>query len=166
MNFDFSENKALINGLEKARKQLQSTRVEIGLPASASARNKYLLALHEHGAPAAHIPPRPVVSPALHQPSTQAAITDGLRSACEAAASGDTDGVASGFDSAGRAGVAGIRSYIDAGISPGNAPITISGGWMRNPTSGKPVHIPGKGFDKPLYDTGELYNAFDYEVKP
>ena len=56
-------------------------------------------------------------------------------------------------------------SYIDAGVPPPNAPLTVHGGWIRNFSSGRPVHVEGKGFNKPLYDTGELYHAFSFEVK-
>ena len=107
----------------------------------------------------------PSWAPPSGRDATRAALAAGLREACEAAASGDPEAVEAGFEQAGRAGVDGIRSYIDAGIPPANAPLTISGGWIRNFSSGKPVFVPGKGFDKPLYDTGELYNAFDFEVK-
>ncbi len=166
MNMTFSEDKNLLASLKEAFSRLESTRVEIGLPASAPARSRWLLALHEHGAPGAHIPPRPVVAPALARDETKAGIAEGLLSACEAAADGNPDGVSAGFEAAGQAGADGIRSYIDSGISPGNAPLTVSGGWIRSFSSGKPVHVTGKGFDKPLYDTGELYNSFGYEVKP
>ena len=111
-----------------------------------------------------HIPPRPVVGPALNKEETRIVLSNALSEACEAAAEGDPDGVRDGFAAAGEAGVAAIRAYIDAGISPGNAPVTVHGGWIRNFSSGKPVMIPGKGFDKPLYDTGELFEAFGYET--
>ena len=165
MKFTFEENSVLQQNLKDARKLLSSTHVEVGLPAGASGRSRWLLALHERGAPGAHIPPRPVVGPALARAETQSAVAEGLVSACEAAAGGDPSGVTAGFEQAGQAGVDGIRACIDSGIQPGNAPLTISGGWIRNFSSGKPVHVPGKGFDKPMYDTGELYNSFDYEVK-
>ena len=29
----------------------------------------------------------------------------------------------------------------------------------------KCVYVPGKGFNKPLFDTGALYDAFDYEIE-
>ncbi len=165
MKIEFRDNKLLQHSLAQARKLLKSARVEVGLPEGAPERSRWLLALHERGAPGAHIPPRPVVGPALAKPETQAAVADGLLSACEAAAQGDPEGVLSGFEEAGQAGADGIRAYIDAGIQPGNAPLTISGGWIRNFSSGKPVHVPGKGFDKPMYDTGELYDSFSFEVK-
>lgn len=164
MNLILSDHKNKQAAIFQAQQLLKQTKVKIGLPSSASDRNRWLLALHERGAPGAHIPPRPVVGPALGQKATQAAIQQGLLQACEAAAQGDATAVMDGFDTAGQAGVESIHTYIDAGIEPSNAPITIHGGWMRNNTSGKPVHVEGKGFDKPLYDTGELYQAFDYEI--
>ena len=85
--------------------------------------------------------------------------------ACKAAAEGDPDGVTAGFEQAGQAGVDGIHAYIDSGIEPGNAPLTIHGGWIRNFISKRPVHVEGKGFDKPMYATGELYGSFGFEVK-
>ena len=165
MTFSFTEDLALEASLEEARDLLKATRVEVGLPASAPSRSRWLLALHERGAPGAHIPPRPVVGPALAQADVQSAVANGLLAACEAASLGNSAGIITGFEQAGQAGVEGIRAYIDSGIQPGNAPLTISGGWIRNFSSGKPVLVPGKGFNKPMYDTGALYESFDYEVK-
>ena len=164
MTFSFSEDTRLLKNLEVSREALKHLHVDIGLPSSASPRNRWLLALHERGAPGAHIPPRPVVGPALSDPETQSAIRSGLLAACEAAAEGDAAGVQSGFERAGEAGVQGIRSYIDAGVPPPNAPLTVHGGWIRNFSSGRPVHVEGKGFNKPLYATGELYHSFSFEV--
>ena len=165
MNVEFFADRKQIEGIGKAQEMLARMHVEIGLPESASARNRFLLALHERGAPGAHIPPRPVVRPALNDAGTQSDIQDGLLAACEAAAAGDPDGVIAGFEQAGQAGVDGIHAYIDSGIEPGNAPLTIHGGWIRNFVSKRPVHVEGKGFDKPMYATGELYGAFSFEIK-
>lgn len=165
MKMIFTEDRALQESLRKSLLRLKETSVEVGLPADAPARSRWLLALHERGAPGAHIPPRPVVAPALASAGTRSAIVEGLTAACEAAAEGDEAGVTEGFRQAGQAGVDGIHSYIDA-ITPRNAPLTITGGWIRNFSSGKPVHVQGKGADRPLYDTGALYESFDYEVKP
>ena len=165
MNIKFFVDRKQIKSLGKAWEMLARMHVEIGLPESASARNRFLLALHERGAPGAHIPPRPVVRPALNDAGTQSDIQDGLLAACKAAAAGDPDGVTAGFEQAGQAGVDGIHAYIDSGIEPGNAPLTIHGGWSRNFVSKRPVHVEGKGFDKPMYATGDLYGAFSFEVK-
>ena len=165
MNVEFFADRKQIEGIGKAQDMLSRIHVEIGLPESASARNRFLLALHERGAPGAHIPPRPVVRPALNDAGTQSDIQDGLLAACKAAAAGDPDGVIAGFEQAGQAGVDGIHAYIDSGIEPGNAPLTIHGGWIRNFISKRPVHVEGKGFDKPMYATGELYGALSFEIK-
>ena len=138
--------------------------VEVGLTSTASERSRTLLAIHEHGAPAMHIPARPVVKPALAQSSTRAEMSAAMLSACAAANDGDLSAVTSALEDAGRAGVDGIHAYIDKGIPPPNSPITLSGGWMRNPVSKKPVRIKGKSGTTPLVDTGQLYNDFDWEI--
>ena len=139
MNVEYSVDRKQIENMERTQEMLARIHVEIGLPESASARNRFLLALHERGAPGAHIPPRPVVGPALAREETRAAVSEGLLAACEAAAAGDSGGVIAGFEEAGQAGAARIRAYIDAGVPPPNAPLTVSGGWIRNFSSGKPV---------------------------
>ena len=110
-----------------------------------------------------HIPPRPVVGPGLSLAHEEMAAA--LLAGCEAAAAGNESGLSDAFESAGEAGVQGIRDYIDTGVPPPNAPVTVSGGWVYNRAARVGVHVSGKGFDKPLYDTGELYRSFVYEVK-
>jgi len=143
---------------------LATQTVEVGLTSSASARSRALLAIHEHGAPAMHIPARLVVKPALAQPSTRAEKSAAMLSACAAANAGDLSAVTSALEDAGKVGVDGIHVYIDKGITPPNSPITLKGGWMRNPVSKKPVKVKGKSGTTPLVDTGQLYNDFDWEI--
>ena len=57
-----------------------------------------------------------------------------------------------------------LPDYIDKGIPPPNRPITLSGGWMRNPVSKKPVKVKGKSGTTPLVDTGQLHNDFDFAI--
>ena len=66
---------------------------------------------------------------------------------------------------AGKAGVEAIHDYIDAGVPPPNSTVTVSGGWVYNRVVRKGVPVEGKGFNKPLVDTGQLYNDFDYEIR-
>ena len=122
------------------------------------------MALHEHGAPGAHIPARPVIIPALSAEKAREAVGRELREAASAANAGDRQAMQAALERAGEAGTDAIRAYIDAGVPPPNAPLTVEGGWIRNFSSKKPVHVEGKGFSKPLYDTGELYDDFDYEI--
>ena len=164
MRLTFTENKEALTKQFRALNALRTTRVEVGLPEGASSRSRWLLALHQRGSPIMRIPPRPVVAPALAQSEVQQAIAAGLVAACQAAYEGDEAGIQQGFEQAGEAGVQGIRSYIDSGIKPGNSPVTISGGWIYNRVARKGVQVEGKGFDKPMYNTGELYNSFSFEV--
>ena len=164
MRITFSEDTDLERKRLECLQYLSRSRVDVGLTSTASGRSRFLMALHEHGAPGAHIPARPVIEPALADDTVRAEMVEGFLSAAAAAMEGEMDAVRSALESAGQAGADAIRGYIDAGVPPPNAPLTISGGWIRNFSSGKPVHISGKGFDKPLYDTGELYNDFDYEI--
>ncbi len=73
------------------------------------------------------IPPRPVIGPALSAEEARNKIAEGLISACEAAAEGDASGVHEGFEEAGQAGVDAIHTYIDAGVTTPNAPVTVRG---------------------------------------
>ena len=91
------------------------------------------------------------------------------------------------------------RHWRSSDVRPPNAPVTLTGGWIRNPVSGKPVKVKGKSgttsatsmvatphrgdrslsvdltsFEtsatggqkevRPLVDTGQLYNDFDWEI--
>jgi len=57
------------------------------------------------------------------------------------------------------------RHWRSSEVRPPNAPVTLTGGWIRNPVSGKPVKVKGKSGTTPLVDTGQLYNDFDFEIK-
>ena len=165
MNLTIKENTELQNKLFSSLQTLSETQVDIGLLPSAGGQLAFILGVQTHGSPIMHIPPRPVVQPALQQTSVRTAIAEGFAQSLSAAMEGDSAGVTAGLESAGQAGADGIRAYIDAGIAPPNSPVTISGGWIWNRVAKKGVLITGKGSGKPLYRTGALYNAFDYEVK-
>ena len=69
------------------------------------------------------------------------------------------------LEAVGQAGADGIRAYIDSHIPPPNSPTTVNGGWIWNRAAKKAAYVKGKGFNKPLFDTGALYDAFGYEVE-
>ena len=165
ISLKISESNKKLQDRLQCLQYLATHTVEVGLTSTASERSRTLLAIHEHGAPAMHIPARPVVKPALAQASTRAAMSAAMLSACAAANSGDLSAVTSALEDVGRAGVDGIHAYIDKGIPPPNSPITLKGGWMRNPVSKKPVKVEGKSGTTPLVDTGQLYNDFNYDIK-
>lgn len=144
---------------------LSRIKVDIGLLDEASQRSKMLLRIHEAGSPVMNIPPRPVLKPALNGSLAKWTMTKHMELAVECATKGDKAGMQKNLEAVGETGVQAIRFYIDAGIPPPNAPITIQGGWMRNPVSGKPVHVEGKGSGKPpLVDTGQLRSEFSYKI--
>ena len=164
MKLTFTEDTALQEARFSCLKALSETRVDVGLTSSASARSRFLLAIHEHGAPAMRIPARPVIRPALSSPDARAKMADAMISAAESAMAGDESAVTAAMEQAGKTGVDAIHAYIDAGVPPPNSPVTVSGGWIYNRIAKKGVPVGGKGFDKPLYETGALYNNFDYEI--
>ena len=110
------------------------------------------------------IPPRPVVDPALHQEGLQQEMSAFLLDSCEAAFDGDMAGTIGGMEDCGQRGADGIREYIDGGIGPPNAPVTLSGGWIYNRVAKKGVLVSGKSGSTPMKDTEALYNDFDYEI--
>ena len=148
----------------QALQKLKRTVVNVGLPPSAGGRLRLILAVQEHGSPLLRIPPRPVIAPALTKEETREAIAKHMNEAVHAAWDGNEAAAGAALNEVGIAGTDGIRAYIDSHIPPPNSKVTVSGGWIYNRIAKKAVYVPGKGFDKPLYDTGELYNAFSYEI--
>ena len=165
MKFTFIEDADLWSHRFAALEKLAASKVDVGLTSSASGRSRFLMAIHEHGAPVMRIPARPVIRPALASGEARAAMTEAMTAALTAAMDGSPDGVTAALEKSGQAGVDAIRAYIDAGVPPPNSPVTVLGGWVYNRVAKKGVLVGGKGFDKPLYETGALYNDFDYEVK-
>ena len=159
-----TENTDQLKKRAKCLEYLKKHRVDVGLTSKASARSRFLLAIHTRGSPVMRIPPRPVVRPALAKEELRTEMAECLMEACEAANNGDLSGTQAGLENAGQRGAEGIREYIDAGIDPPNSPVTLSGGWIYNRVAKKGVLVKGKTGDKPLLDTGALYEDFDYEV--
>ena len=147
----------------RALQKLKTMNVKVGLPAKAGGRLRFILAVQEHGSPIMRIPSRPVIRPALAKPETRSAMAEAMKDAVSAAWEGEDPRPA--MESAGQAGADGIRAYIDSHIPPPNSPATVNGGWVYNRAARKCVYVPGKGFNKPLFDTGALYDAFGYEIE-
>ena len=164
MKLEIKDNSEELKERLQSMERLGKVKVKVGLPDSAGAHLRFILAIQEHGAPVMRIPSRRVVGPALENESTREKMAEAMADALRAAWDGDPDGAQGALEEAGQAGADGIRKYIDAGISPANSPVTVSGGWIWNRVAKKGVYVSGKGFNKPLYDTGELYNAFGYEI--
>ena len=143
---------------------LRKNKVDVGLTSHASGRSFFLLGIHTRGSPIMHIPPRPVVDPALAKESLREEMGEFLLESCEAAFDGDMSGTVAGLENCGQRGADGIREYIDEGIPPPNSPVTLSGGWIYNRVAKKGVLVGGKSGSTPMKDTAALYEDFDYEI--
>ena len=160
----FTEDTERLENREKCLEFLKGNRVDVGLTSSASGRSFFLLGIHTHGSPVMRIPPRPVVAPALARAELREEMGEFLVDSCEAAFEGDLPGTAAGLENCGQRGADGIREYIDSGIDPPNAPVTLSGGWIWNRVAKKGVPVKGKGGGTPMKASAALYNDFDYEI--
>ena len=147
----------------QALKKLKNTKVKVGLPQEAGSRLHMILAVQEHGSPLLHIPARPVIIPALTKEESRAEMAKAMKDAIESAWEGKDP--RPDLEAAGRADADGIRAYIDSHIPPPNSPATVNGGWIYNRAAKKAVYVKGKGFDKPLFNTGTLYEAFGFEIE-
>ncbi|MCR5371510.1 MAG: hypothetical protein K6E83_12465 [Clostridium sp.] len=163
MKLIIKDNPEALEKRIRTLQKLKTMHVKVGLPASAGGRLRFILAVQEHGSPIMRIPSRPVMRPALAKQETRSAMAEEMKDAARAAWEGEDPRPA--LEAAGQAGADGIRAYIDAGIPPANSPVTVSGGWIYNRVAHKSVYVPGKGKNKPLFDTGALYDAFGYEME-
>ena len=164
LSLKFTEDTELLEKRDECLDYLRKHQVDVGLTSTASARSRFLLGIHSHGSPIMRIPPRPVVQPALSQEGLRSEMGDKLAEACEAAFDGDLAGTEKGLKDAGQRGADGIREYIDAGIPPPNAPVTLSGGWIYNRVAKKGILVKGKNGSTPMKDTGALYKDFSFEI--
>ena len=158
------ENTGRIGNREKCLEWLRRHQADVGLTSSASGRSRFLLRIHTHGSPVMRIPPRPVVRPALAREALRAEMAAEIAASCRAALEGDFAGTKAGLETAGQRGADGIREYIDGGIDPPDAPVTLSGGWIYNRAAKKGVPVRGKAGSTPLKDTEQLYHDFDWEI--
>ena len=163
MKLKIHDNPDLLRQRIRALRKLKTVQVKVGLSAKAEDRLRFILAVQEHGSPMMRIPARPVIAPALAKPEIRSAMAEAMKDAVQAAWEGENPRAA--LEAAGQAGADGIRAYIDSGIPPPNSPVTVNGGWIYNRAAKKGVYVPGKGINKPLFDTGSLYDAFDYEIE-
>ena len=164
LSLKFTEDTELLEKRDECLDYLRKHQVDVGLTSTASDRSRFLLGIHTRGSPIMRIPPRPVVEPALAQETLRAEMGEKLAEGCEAAFNGDLAGTVRSLEDAGQRGADGIREYIDGGIPPPNAPVTLSGGWIYNRVARKGVLVKGKSGSTPLVETGQLRDDFDFEV--
>ena len=149
----------------------ESMQLLVGIPEKNAARadggmdNVSLAFLHSRGSPVNNMPARPFIEPAIEQDSTIDVIAEHFGEAFQGALFGDAGEVHRQLSYAGIESVNAIRNYMGSGALAPNAPITVSGGWMRNKVSGKPFKVAGKGSAAPLIDTSGLRAAVTYVIE-
>jgi hypothetical protein len=119
--------------------------------AQGDVNNAELLFIHSKGSPIRHIPPRPVLEPAIAAEDNLKKITYQLVEADKAALAGN---MALARQRVGKAGLAGQNAARGWFTDPRNA-------WAPN----RPATIRHKGSDRPLIDTGALRAAITYVVR-
>lgn len=107
------------------------------------------LYLQSHGSPMYHVPPRPVLEPAIA--SQKEAIGKLISAASKSALEGKPAQCEANLNKAGMVAVSAAR------------------GWFENPANGWPPNAPytikKKGSSQPLIDTGEMRKAITYVVR-
>ena len=106
MKLTFTEDTNLEQKRRECLDYLNRTKVDVGLTSSASGRSRFLMALHEHGAPGAHIPARPVIAPALGTEEAREAVSRELLNAVSAANRGSREETEAALEKAGE-----VQSY-------------------------------------------------------
>lgn len=147
---DFHKLKASLVKVAKAQ-------VLVGIPEDETDRpgdgvtNAGLLYIHTHGSELQHIPPRPVIEPAIEAPSNKANIAaelgEGVRSVLAQQPSQAHD-------------------HLDkAGLLAANA----AKRWFTDPENGwapnSPATVEEKGSNRPLIDTAQMRRAITYVVE-
>ena len=158
---------------KEAANWLKPRRVRIGIPDGGGSHgelsNVELAFILTNGSPVNRNPPRPFLEPALEKPENQEKIVRHMKRAAAAAIEGNFGGAEAQLDMAGQAGEDAVKEYMESGAFAPNAPITVSGGWMKNPRRAKSpekaFYVKGKGSSKPLIDTGDLHDAITHIVE-
>lgn len=112
--------------------------------------NAELIYIHTNGSPLKGIPPRPVIEPAITEPSNRDLIVGQLKLAAEAALTGRQDHVTMFLGRAGQLAENFCRKWF---TDPRNK-------WPAN----RPSTIKRKGSNRPLIDTGELRKSLTHIV--
>jgi hypothetical protein len=110
--------------------------------------NASLAYIHEHGSPAANIPPRPFLGPGVERSVGQ--IRAALVAGAQKFLGGDRGAINQSLNQAGLIAQGAVQQYM---VSGNFAPLQAA-------------TIRRKGSSKPLIDTGQLRQAVTYQVKP
>ena len=149
--------------IAEALREVSTTRVMAGVPAEKGLRqeedgkqaginNAALMYIHEHGAPDAGIPPRPVVYPAIK--SIHKEVVKTLFKIGRLALEGKPKQVEQGFNALGIMAQNAMRKRITDGPFIPDKPATLAARRAR-----------GHKGERPLIETGQLRRALTYVIR-
>ena len=134
---------------------IQHTKLYVGIPEENTSRdddeptNAQLMYIHNYGSPAKNIPARPVIEPAVNEPTTLKRIQDYVVKGIEVSLTGNTTNAEKYYKLAGEIAVKAVQEkFTDGSLAP-NAPMTIR----------------LKGSSTPLIDTGALRESITYVIR-
>lgn len=151
-------SKDLLPDIIKQVHSLTAKKVQVGVPASTSARNDGPLTnadlayIHENGAPGANIPARPFLVQGIEEAGD--GIAKQMERASKAALNNKPEQVDQALNGAGLAAQSGVRGKINDGPFEALAESTLAARQRR-----------GRTGDKPLIDTGQLRNSITYVIR-
>lgn len=132
-----------------ARKKAMREEMQESMDSGKTYSAAHSLYVQTHGSPMWHIPPRPVLEPAIEDKLEP--IAGKLKEAAQEALKGNLPGVEQNFHKAGMIGEDAAK------------------GWFGNPKNNWPSNSPKtvrqKGSDSPLIDTGEMRKAITYLIE-
>ena len=136
----------LSNGVrQKAMREEMQENLDNGMKYSEA----HSLYMQEHGSPLWHVPPRPVLEPAIE--ANKEPIAKQLQAAAMAALHDDQEGATAHLEKAGMMGERAARKWFD---DPRN-------NWEPN----SPKTIDKKGSDHPMVDTNEMRKSITYVLR-
>lgn len=150
-----------LNFLREAIRGLEHSKIYVGIPEDENDRpdeeigNAALMyihtngsPLHTNGSPLRHIPPRPVIEPAIEADGNRQNIEAGLNSVVNARLDGNVEAAKSAMEAVGTIGSNAAKRWF---TDPRN-------GWAPNSAR----TIAAKGSDRPLIDTEELRRSITH----
>lgn len=143
--------------LDERLRKLERKDVLVGIPQQNASRkdgkinNAELLYVLSQGSVLQHIPPRPVLEPAIQAADNKRNISAELKQAAQGVLEGRPEDASRHLELAGQVGENAAKRWF---TDPRNA-------WQGN----APATIKAKGSDRPMIDTGELRRAITHVVE-
>ena len=156
--------------LNKSLQRLQKSLIFVGIAAGSKGdsrkdgpANHLLGFVHEHGSPAANIPPRPFLVPGVK--AAKEKVMGKMEAAMRAALNNDDKAVKALLEQAGSDAVLAVQLYMRNGTFEPLKPSTIKNRNRSRLTEGKRENEQQGENIKPLINSGALQKALDFYVE-